>query len=115
VFADRGQIDEPFNLTEQVIRRHMPFEAELVKQRFLRHRPLAHHLPVSAFLADNESGRHNHCKRDFSNGIGRKRTVRIWELGAKTRHSTDQANMSRQVGYCSVNGLKAIGNTSRRD
>jgi len=37
----------------------------------LRHRPLTHHQPVSAFLADTESGRHNHFKTDFFNGIGR--------------------------------------------
>jgi hypothetical protein len=58
---------------KQVIRRHVPLEAELVKQRLLRHRPLTHHQPVSAFLADTESGRHNHFKTDFFNGIGRKR------------------------------------------
>jgi len=47
MLADRGQIDEPVDRAEQVIRRHVPLEAELVKQRFLRHRPLAHHRPVS--------------------------------------------------------------------
>ncbi len=46
--ADIRQVDEPVDRTKQMIRRHMPFQAEVVEQRLLRHRPLAHHRPVSA-------------------------------------------------------------------
>ena len=43
VRADAGQVDEPVDRAQQVIGRHVPFEAELVEQRLLHHRPLAHH------------------------------------------------------------------------
>ena len=47
MLARSGQIDEPVDRAQQVIGRHVPLEAELVEQRLLRHRPLAHHRLVS--------------------------------------------------------------------
>ena len=44
--AHAGQVDEPVDRAQQVIGRHVPLEAELVEQRFLHHRPLAHHRQV---------------------------------------------------------------------
>jgi hypothetical protein len=41
--ADTGQVDEPINRTKQVISRHVALQAELVEQRLLHHRSLAHH------------------------------------------------------------------------
>jgi len=48
MLADAGQIHEPVNRPQQVIRGNMPLQTEAVEQRLLRHRPLAHHRPVSA-------------------------------------------------------------------
>lgn len=45
VLPDAGQIDEPVDRTQHVIRRYMPLQAEAVEQRLLHHRPLAHHRP----------------------------------------------------------------------
>ncbi len=55
---------------------HMPLQAEAVEQRLLRHRPLAHHRPVSARLAKIKSDHRHHCKADFFNTIGPKQTKR---------------------------------------
>jgi hypothetical protein len=44
----------------------MPRQTEAVEQRFLRYRPLAHHLPVTAHLAKIKSDHRYHCKADFS-------------------------------------------------
>ncbi|MER9128087.1 hypothetical protein NKH81_34840 [Mesorhizobium sp. M0959] len=41
--ADAGQIDEVVDRSEQVIRRHMPLQAEAVEQLLLHHTLLAHH------------------------------------------------------------------------
>ena len=43
VLADAGQVDEAIDRAQQVIRRDVPLQAELVEQRLLHHRPLAHH------------------------------------------------------------------------
>src|ERR1700722_16991181 len=43
VCANLGQVDEPVNLSQQMVVGHMPLEAEPVKQRLLHHAPLAHH------------------------------------------------------------------------
>ncbi len=41
--SQSGQIDEAVDRAQQVIGRNMTLDAELVEQRFLHHRPLAHH------------------------------------------------------------------------
>jgi hypothetical protein len=38
-----GQIDEAVDRPKKMVRRDVPLDAEPVKQRFLRYRPLAHH------------------------------------------------------------------------
>lgn len=38
-----GQIDKAIDGAQQMIRRDVPFQAELVEQCLLRNRPLAHH------------------------------------------------------------------------
>ncbi len=43
VRADARQVDKAVNRAQQVIGRHMPLKAELVKQRRLLGRPLTHH------------------------------------------------------------------------
>jgi hypothetical protein len=48
-----------------MIRRHVPLQAEAVEERILRHRPLAHHRPVSTRLAAIESDHHQYCKPAF--------------------------------------------------
>ena len=47
MFAKAVQIDEPVDRSQQMIRRHVILDAEAVKQRFLHHRPLAHHQQIS--------------------------------------------------------------------
>jgi hypothetical protein len=42
-----GEIDEPVDRADKVISRDMTLQAELVEQRFLSHRPFAHHRAVS--------------------------------------------------------------------
>ncbi|MDK2758110.1 MAG: hypothetical protein KYX66_15400, partial [Blastomonas fulva] len=41
-----------------------------VKQRFLRHRPFAHHRPSPLAREDIESILYRHCKGEFFNRIG---------------------------------------------
>ena len=41
--ADLGEVDKPVDRSQQVIRRDMLFERELVEQRALRHLPRSHH------------------------------------------------------------------------
>ena len=72
--ADAGQIDEPIDRAQQVIRRHMTLEAEALEQRLLHHRPLAHHPPISRFDTSIESDRHGNFKREFFNTIHPLRT-----------------------------------------
>lgn len=43
--ADAGKIDEAVDRPQQVLRRNMPLQAELVEQRPLRHCSFAHHWP----------------------------------------------------------------------
>jgi hypothetical protein len=45
VCANLGQVDEPVDLSQQMIVGHMPLKAKAVKQRLLHHPPLAHHRP----------------------------------------------------------------------
>jgi hypothetical protein len=45
VCANLGQVDEPVDLSQQMIVGHMPLKAEAVEQRLLHHPPLAHHRP----------------------------------------------------------------------
>jgi hypothetical protein len=47
VLAEPTQIDEPVDRSQQVIRRNVVLDAEAVEQRFLHHRSLAHHQPIS--------------------------------------------------------------------
>jgi hypothetical protein len=53
-----------------MIRWHMPLQVEALEQRFLRHRPLAHHRFTLRPLAKTESDHQRHFKPDFFNGIG---------------------------------------------
>ncbi|GGH27632.1 hypothetical protein GCM10007036_36290 [Alsobacter metallidurans] len=43
---DAGEIHEPVYAANEVISRDMSLQAELVEQRFLSHRPFAHHRVV---------------------------------------------------------------------
>ncbi|PAV72877.1 hypothetical protein WR25_24559 [Diploscapter pachys] len=70
LLANARQVDEPVDRAQQMIRRHVPLQAEAVKQRLLRHRPLAPHRPVSAYLAEIESDHQHHCKTAFSTQSG---------------------------------------------
>src|ERR1700722_2442062 len=63
VCANLGQVDEPVDLSQQMIVGHMPLEAETVKQRLLHHPPLAHHRPT---LLRTESAISAAIKRSFS-------------------------------------------------
>ena len=47
--AQAGQVDEAIKRAQQVVARDMAFEAELVEQRLLHHRPLAHHRRILQF------------------------------------------------------------------
>jgi hypothetical protein len=53
-----------------MIGRDVLLQAELVKQRLLQHRPLAHHQPAPK-LENTESGLQTCSKTDFFNTIGR--------------------------------------------
>lgn len=55
----------------------MTFDTELVEQRFLHHRPLAHHRPVLPIPGTTESELHDNSNADFFNGIGASRTLEI--------------------------------------
>lgn len=44
--ADFGEIEEPIDGPHPMIGRDVLLQAELVKQRLLQHRPLAHHQPA---------------------------------------------------------------------
>jgi hypothetical protein len=47
VLADAGQVDEAVDRAQQVVLRDVPLRAELVEQRRLLHRTLAHHQLLS--------------------------------------------------------------------
>jgi hypothetical protein len=78
--ADARQVHEPVDRAQQMVRRHVPLQAEAVEQRLLRYRPLAHHRPVSAYLPKIESNHQRDCKRAFFNTIDGKRTFADWLL-----------------------------------
>jgi hypothetical protein len=50
MLANARQVDEPVDRAQQMIRRHVPLKVKALEQRLLRHRPFAHHRPVSASL-----------------------------------------------------------------
>jgi hypothetical protein len=52
-----------------MVRGHVPLQAEAVEQRFLRHRPLAHHRPVSRTCRIIESVGGDYFKPAFFNTI----------------------------------------------
>jgi hypothetical protein len=66
VLADAAKIDEPINRAQQMILRHMTLKAEAVEQRFLHHRPLAHHLPSPA-AGKTESDQRDDFNTEFFN------------------------------------------------
>jgi hypothetical protein len=80
------QVDEPVNRTKQMIRRNMPLQTELAKQRLLLHPAFTHH----QLILDNrntESDQHNHFKNDFFNSIGRLQTLGAAGSLLQSRHS----------------------------
>jgi hypothetical protein len=70
VLADAGQIDEPVDRTQQMVRRHVPLQAEAVEQRLLCYRPLSHHRPVSRTCGNIESAPGDYFNPAFFNTIG---------------------------------------------
>src|SRR5471030_2163199 len=75
MFAHGREIDEPVDRSHQVIHRNVLLQTEAVEQRFLHHRPLAHHRHFSRFTDKSESGRPHTCKGEFFNTIDPKRTL----------------------------------------
>ena len=70
--AQAGQVDEAVDRAQQVVGRNVTLQAELVEQRLLHHRPLAHHRHVLPFHGRTESGLQTASNADFFNGIGAK-------------------------------------------
>ncbi len=65
------QVDEPIDLAQQMIVRHMPLKTEAVEQRLLHYPPLAHHRPNllhpaegNQRLAPRSSGVFQHNRRE---------------------------------------------------
>ena len=69
VSSDSGQIHEPVDRAKQVIGRDMPLDTELVEQRLLHHRPLAHHRRILLRSKRTESGLQSASNADFFNTI----------------------------------------------
>ncbi|MBY3349063.1 hypothetical protein [Rhizobium laguerreae] len=69
----------------------MTLDAELVKQRFLHHRPLVHHRPVLPMSGRIESELHIDSNADFFNGIGEQLPRPSW-----LRSSTSTIGFSSQ-------------------
>ncbi|MER8583607.1 hypothetical protein NKG95_33915, partial [Mesorhizobium sp. M1423] len=72
MLADGGQIDEAVDRSEQVVRRHMPLQAEAIEQLLLHHTLLAHHrlnLLLQRRLKKIESVLQDCCNPDFFNII----------------------------------------------
>src|SRR4029077_3648934 len=74
VSPNARQIDEPIDLAQHVIARHVPFQAEAIKQRLLHHCPFAHHRPNLLSPGESELGRSPSLK-EFFNTISCFRTL----------------------------------------
>ncbi|PWC56069.1 hypothetical protein TSO221_03245 [Azospirillum sp. TSO22-1] len=72
--TEAGQVDEAVDRAKQVVRRDMAFEAELIEQRLLHHRPLAHHRCVLLLPGRIESALQTTGNTDFFNTIRQERT-----------------------------------------
>jgi hypothetical protein len=68
-----NQVHQTVNRSQQVIRWHMPLDAELMEERFARHRPLVHHRPTFRSSQTTESEA-RHRREGLFNSIGRKWT-----------------------------------------
>ena len=79
--ADVAKIDEPVDRPQQMIRRHVPFERELVEQRALRHLPRSHHRLRPPSLREDEISDQARRQAEFFNTIGAKRTYASVSLG----------------------------------
>jgi hypothetical protein len=73
VLADASEVDEPINRPQQMILRNVILKAEAVEQRFLHHRPLAHHLQSPA-ARKTESDQYDDFNTEFFNTIRQKRS-----------------------------------------
>ena len=70
-----AKLHEPVDRAQQMIRRNVPFERELIEQRSLFDLPMPHHDPaLSQRLNQRSSPR---ATEDFFNGIGQKQTSRL--------------------------------------
>ena len=88
----------------------MPLHAEAVEQRLLRHRPLAHHRPVSDICRNTESADTHDFKPDLFNEMGAKRTLkRPHSHSDKSANPLicNGANKARNVGM----GIEKIRST----
>ena len=67
-----GQVDEAVDRAQQVIGRNVALDAELVEQRLLHHRPLAHHRHAPPFTGGLNQDFKPPATPTFSTTIGRK-------------------------------------------
>ena len=68
--SQAGQVDKTIDRAQQVIGRNVTLEAELVEQRLLHHRPLAHHRLNLLLSRKTESVLQDRFNPDFFNTIG---------------------------------------------
>ena len=76
--ANLGQVDEPVDLSQQMIVRHMPLKTEAVEQRLLHHpcrSPIIDR--ISRAQKKKESATGAPIKRSFFNAIDQNRTIEV--------------------------------------
>ena len=71
MFADAGEIHEPVDRAQHMLRRYVSLKVEAIEQGVLRHRPLAHHR-----LSPEGAGRLNQFGSAFSTAFFNKIGIR---------------------------------------